>query len=106
VLARLPASQEPRAVMPLINVGAAEVEYDQRGAGPDLLLIHSLLTELTVFDLVLPRLAEKHRVTRINLPGFGASSPVVLHTVGDQADHVARVMDPVELPTDTPVFRN
>ena len=92
--------------MPVINVGAAQVEYDQHGAGPHLLLLHSLLTEMTVFDLVLPRLAEKHRVTRINLPGFGASTPVVLNSVADHADHVARVMDALDLPRDTTVFGN
>ena len=92
--------------MPLIKVGPAQVEYDQRGSGPHLLLIHSLLTELTVFDLVLPRLAEKHTVTRINLPGFGGSSPVVLNSLEDHADHVARVMDALKLPTDTTVFGN
>ena len=92
--------------MPLIEVGAAPVEYDQRGAGPHLLLIHSLLTELTVFDRVLPRLAEKHSVTRFNLPGFGASAPVVSNSVADHADHVARVMDALKLPTDTTVFGN
>ena len=92
--------------MALLKLAAAQVEYDQHGAGADLLLIHSLLTELTVFDLVLPRLGDKHRVTRINLPGFGASSPVVLDTVADHADHVARVMDALRLPTDTTVFGN
>ena len=92
--------------MPLIKVGEAQVEYDQHGAGPHLLLLHSLLTEMTVFDLVLPRLAEEHRVARINLPGFGASTPVVLNTVADHADHVARVMDALKLPRDTTVFGN
>jgi 3-oxoadipate enol-lactonase len=92
--------------MPVIEAGIAEVEYDQRGAGPHLLLIHSLLTEMTVFDLVLPRLAEKHTVTRINLPGFGASSPIVLNTLEDHADHIARVIDALKLPTDTTVFGN
>jgi len=82
------------------------VEYDQRGAGAPLLLIHSLLTELTVFDVMLPRLAEKRRVTRINLPGFGASPPLELTTVAAHADHVARVMDALELPRDTTVFGN
>jgi pimeloyl-ACP methyl ester carboxylesterase len=92
--------------MPLTKVGAAQVEYDQHGAGPHLLLIHSLLTELTVFDLVLPRLAEQHTVTRINLPGFGASSPLALNSLEDHADHVARIMDALKLPTDTTVFGN
>jgi 3-oxoadipate enol-lactonase len=82
------------------------VEHDQHGAGAPLLLIHSLLTELTVFDGVLPRLAEKRRVTRINLPGFGASPPLELTTVAAHADHVARVMDALNLPRDTTVFGN
>jgi len=88
------------------TVNGAQVEYDQQGAGTPLLLIHSLLTELTVFDLMLPRLAKERRVTRINLPGFGASSPVHLRSVGDHADHLARVMDAIELPRDTQVFGN
>ena len=92
--------------MPLVAVGQAQVEFDQRGAGAPLLLIHSLLTELTVFDVVLPRLAKEMRVTRINLPGFGASAPVQLASVGDHADRVARVMDTLELPHDTAVFGN
>ena len=82
------------------------VDYDQQGRGPDLLLIHSLLTERSVFDLVLPRLAAGHRVTRINLPGFGKSTPVLLDSVGDHADHVAKVMDELKLPRNTTVFGN
>ncbi len=82
------------------------VDYDQRGHGPDLLLIHSLLTERSVFDLVLPQLAARYRVTRLNLPGFGTSPPVVLQSVADHADHVARVMDTLALPKDTTVFGN
>ncbi|MFN2645334.1 MAG: alpha/beta fold hydrolase [Burkholderiales bacterium] len=92
--------------MGVVNVGGAAVECDQRGAGPHLLLIHSLLTEMTVFNLVLPGLVAGRTVTRINLPGFGASSPIVLDTVGDHADHVARVMDALKLPSDTTVFGN
>ena len=82
------------------------VDYDQRGHGPDLLLIHSLLTERSVFDLVLPQLAARYRVTTINLPGFGRSPPLVLPSVADHADHVARVMDELKLPKDTTVFGN
>jgi 3-oxoadipate enol-lactonase len=86
------------------RVGHAQVEYEQRGAGKPLLLLHSLLTEMTVFDAILPKLTG--HVTRVNLPGFGASTPVVLDTVGEQADHVARVMDALALPRDTMVFGN
>src|SRR5258706_11229208 len=100
----------PRVDFTHANLAAAKevrmVDYDQRGHGPDLLLIHSLLTERSVFDLVLPDLAARHRVTRINLPGVGRSPPVVLHSVADHADHVARVMDELELSKHTTVFGN
>lgn len=88
------------------TVNGAQVEYDQQGSGAPLLLIHSLLTELTVFDVMLPRLASERRVTRINLPGFGASAPVELTSVAAHADHVARVMDALELPKNCTVFGN
>lgn len=92
--------------MPFVRVGEAEVEYEQRGEGRHLLLLHSLLTEMTVFDVVLPGLAKARRVTRFNLPGFGASSPLHLRSVADHADHVARVMEALVLPKETTVFGN
>lgn len=92
--------------MPHIDVNGARAEYDQRGSGQPLLLLHSLLTELTVFDGVLPKLAESRRVTRLNLPGFGGSAPVKLESVADHADHVAHVMDALDLPRDIEVFGN
>ena len=90
--------------MASVKAGAAQVEYDQRGAGAPLLLIHSLLTEMTVFKLVMPKLPGK--ITRINLPGFGASAPIELKSVADHADHVARLMDALDLPRDSAVFGN
>ena len=92
--------------MPLLAIQEAQMEYDQRGAGPHLLLLHSLLTEMTVFDLVLPQLSAGRRVTRINLPGFGQSTALEMKTVADHADHVARAMDALELPRGTAVFGN
>jgi 3-oxoadipate enol-lactonase len=92
--------------MPIIQIDGSDIEYQQQGAGPDLLLLHSLLTDMSVFEQVLPALASKHRVTCINLPGFGASSPVVLNSVADQADHVARAMKALRLPSTTDVFGN
>lgn len=96
--------------MPLLERNGLRVEYHQSGGGPDpdahLLLLHSLLTDMAVFDLVLPKLAAARRVTRINLPGFGASGPVALDSVGAHADHVARVMEALGLPRSTDVFGN
>ncbi len=46
------------------------------GTGPDLVILHSLLTDRTAFDSVLSKLAAAHRVTLVNLPGFHGSKPV------------------------------
>lgn len=92
--------------MSLLKLPGATVEYFQDGAGPHLLLLHSLLTEASVFDAVLPALAAEHRVTRINLPGFGASSACTMASVADYADHVSATMDGLLLPPTTAVFGN
>jgi 3-oxoadipate enol-lactonase len=92
--------------MATIRMNGVAVENRQDGSGPDLLLLHSLLTEMSVFDGIVPRLARRHRVTRLNLPGFGASDPVALRSVAEHADHVACVMDAISLPATVDVFGN
>jgi len=92
--------------MPYIELSGTRVEYRQQGAGPDLLLLHSLLTDLTVFDEVVEPLARTHRVTRFNFPGVGASSPAALKSVDAYAAHVAAVMDALDIPITTAVFGN
>jgi 3-oxoadipate enol-lactonase len=89
-----------------LRIGGAAIEYRQEGSGPDLLLLHSLLTEMSVFDSIVRAFAQKHRITCLNLPGFGRSEPVELTSVADHADHVARAMDALGLPTDVDVFGN
>ncbi len=92
--------------MPFIETQGASVEFEQAGAGPDLLLLHSLLTEMSVFDHLWPVLTQRYRVTRINLPGYGQSMPRVLTRVADYADHVNSVLDTLKLPPETHVFGN
>jgi pimeloyl-ACP methyl ester carboxylesterase len=46
------------------------------GRGPDLVILHSLLTDRHAFDAVLPELSKKFQVTLFNLPGFHGSKPV------------------------------
>jgi 3-oxoadipate enol-lactonase len=92
--------------MATIWMNGVRAEYRQAGDGPDLLLLHSLLTEMSVFERLLPPLAHAHRVTCINLPGFGGSDPVELSSVGEHADHVAGVMDALSLPATVDVFGN
>jgi pimeloyl-ACP methyl ester carboxylesterase len=59
-----------------LGTARGELTAVQDGEGPDLVILHSLLTDRRAFDAVLPRLAETHRVTLFNLPGFHGSQPV------------------------------
>ena len=92
--------------MATLSLDGSLVEFTQTGSGPDLLLVHSLLTELTVFEPVLPALAAGRRVTCVNLPGFGGSAALTLHGLEAQADHLARLMAGLKLPANTAVFGN
>jgi 3-oxoadipate enol-lactonase len=66
--------------MPLeqLTAGRGSLTAVRTGAGPDLVVLHSLLADRHAFDPVLPALAAKHRVTLINLPGFHGSLPTPL----------------------------
>jgi 3-oxoadipate enol-lactonase len=92
--------------MPFTEFEGAAVEYEQAGAGTNLLLLHSLLTDMSVFDRVWPMLTQNFRVTRLNLPGYGQSMPRVLTSVDGYADHVNAVLDKLNLPPETNVFGN
>ncbi len=92
--------------MATIKVSGVNVEYRQSGSGRDFLLLHSLLTEMSVFDVVAPVLAKMRRVTRINLPGYGASAPINAGSIEDYADHVAATLAALHLPKATDVFGN
>lgn len=60
----------------VVEIGPGQISYEQTGRGPDLVLVHSLLTDRHGFDPVVPALARQRRVTMVDLPGFGASTPV------------------------------
>jgi len=77
----------------------------QTGAGPDLLVIHSLLADRTAFDPVLPWLAASFRVTLVNLPGFHGSA-CIAPGIETYADHLAQVFTPGGLGRDTTVIGN
>lgn len=94
-----------------MNVSHADVagaDVVQAGAGPDLVLLHSLLAERSVFDRALPDLASDYRVTLPNLPGYGGTPPLEDDnpSVADYADRIAGIMDALDLPPDTAVLGN
>jgi len=91
--------------MPVIQVNGANVDVEQAGAGRDLVLLHSLLSDRSAFDRVVPALAAKHRVLLINLPGYGASTAFGA-SIEEYADHVAGALDALKLPQSTDVLGN
>lgn len=58
------------------NVSGHTVTGIQTGQGPDLVILHSLLTDARAFDHVMPELEKSYRVTLLNLPGFHGSTPI------------------------------
>ena len=94
--------------MIITEVEVTGTDVVQAGDGPDLLLLHSLLAERSVFDRVLPNLASDYRLTLPNLPGFGGTPPLEIDSpsVADYADRIAGIMDELDLPPDTAVLGN
>lgn len=52
------------------------ISMDRRGSGEPVVLVHGIGSRWQCFEPVLDRLADRHEVIAIDLPGFGAS-PVV-----------------------------
>ena len=64
--------------MEQLSAGRGALTAVRTGKGPDLVVLHSLLTDRHAFDPVLPALSAKNRVTLFNLPGFHGSQPAML----------------------------
>jgi 3-oxoadipate enol-lactonase len=62
-----------RAAVKTIDVGGRTLAADAVGEGPPVVLIHEGIADSRMWDSVVPRLAERHRVIRYDLPGFGGS---------------------------------
>ena len=92
--------------MPNLLVADNQVEYEQTGAGQDLILLPTLLAEMTVYDEVIDYLSGQFRVTRINFPGFGSSLGPIGQTIESYADLTAATMKALLLPTDAHLVGN
>ena len=76
------------------------------GAGPDLVLLHSLLADRHAFDPVLPALAATHRVTLINLPGFHGSQPTPLALMDAYVAAIEDAFDEFKIAEDAVLIGN
>jgi pimeloyl-ACP methyl ester carboxylesterase len=97
-------SSEERA-MALIEVPGGVVDVVSSGAGPDLVLLHSLLIDRSAFEKILPALEKSRRVHLMALPGFDRSSPVA-GGVEAYADRVAEALRAMRLGSGAAVLGN
>lgn len=89
--------------MPLLAVPGAELAYDARGpvSAPALVLLHSGVATMRMWEPQLAALAAGHRVVRLDLRGFGATKHQDL-PYSNRAD-VRAVMDHLGVPSATVV---
>ena len=77
-----------------VDAGGMQLRYVVTGEGPDLVLLHTLRTELDMFQKVIPLLARRFRVYALDLPGHGYSDiPAVEYTADFFVDTVAAALD-------------
>jgi 3-oxoadipate enol-lactonase len=78
---------------------------EQFGEGPDLVFLHSLLTDRRVYDRVLPDLSRGRRVTIVDLPGYGAST-IVDSRISAYGEAVAGLALALQLSPDLAIVGN
>ena len=56
-----------------IDIGGAKLRYIKSGKGPVLILLHTLRTQLDLFEKVVPELSKRFTVYALDYPGHGYS---------------------------------
>lgn len=80
------------------EVNGIRLRYIKTGHGPNLVLLHTLRTQLDLFEKVVPTLAEDFTVYAFDLPGHGYSDiPVARYDAGFFADAVEGFLDSFDL---------
>lgn len=91
--------------MPVVTANGTDFDVEHAGSGRDLVLLHSLLTDRSAFEKVLPALAARRRVWLVNLPGYGRSSPGS-GGIEQYADRIAALLAALGLERGTDVLGN
>src|SRR5271163_2593917 len=82
--------------MPKLNANGLKFHYQQAGCGPDLILIHGITGDLSIWFLceAMGVLTRSFKVTAFDLRGHGYSDvPRDGYTSADQAGDVLAIMD-------------
>ncbi len=81
-----------------LDVGGYRLRYIKAGRGPNLVLLHTLRTQLDLFEKVVPDLANYFTVYALDYPGHGYSDiPKARYDADFFADSVERFLDALDL---------
>jgi 3-oxoadipate enol-lactonase len=83
--------------MPTVEVNGSTVEYHDTGSGKPLVMLHTLLADRTVYDIVIAPLSAGRRVLTPNFPGYGASTGPIGGDIAAYADRFAGFLDALGL---------
>ncbi len=86
--------------MPFTTVNGLKFHYQQAGTGPDIVLIHGVTSDLSIWFLckALQTLSETHRVTAYDLRGHGYSdAPPTHYTSADHSADLFALMDHLDI---------
>lgn len=82
----------------------SNLDFEITGQGPDIILLHSLLSDNTSFADLVDRLSSKRRLILVNMPGFGTSPPAA--PLEGYASEILSLMDDLSLPQTTDIIGN
>ena len=81
-----------------LDVGGCKLRYIRAGRGPNLVLLHTLRTQLDLFEKVVPELARRFTVYALDYPGHGYSDiPEAQYDAEFFAESVAKFLDVLDL---------
>src|SRR5258706_4114429 len=63
----------PEIAISCIDIDGSKIRYVKAGQGPSLLLLHTLRTQLDLFEKVIPELSKHFTVYAVDYPGHGYS---------------------------------
>ena len=77
-----------------------KINYEKKGKGPAVVLLHGFLENLNMWDTILPVLSKNHLIINIDLLGHGKTGSLgYIHTMEDMAEAVIAVLDHHEINT-------
>lgn len=89
------ARVEPATDVPpngFAEVAGGRIHYGLSGRGPPLVLLHGGRLDLSMWDAVVPHLADRFRVLRWDAPGHGATT-VPAQATANTADELLQLLD-------------